>query len=275
MFVYILSLTNNKYYVGRTANVMKRYDEHVSGNGSVWTKLYQPIALLNVLDETDQFSELNVTLLCMRDYQVENVRGSCFTQITLEDSEISIIQKMISGIHDECYICKSTTHYMNQCPRRLLAKKCDTCNETGHTSDSCSYSEIHCNTCGKTNHTSDKCFYNKIICNICGRNNHKADDCYANYHKNGEIICKSCYKTGHKSADCNLILMCDTCGRSGHSSESCYATTTMSGETICKNCKKTGHDLANCYTDNIKLCFTCGEHDHSTSEHEIAQYSKR
>ena len=36
--IYILKLEGGNYYVGKTDNPTKRYQEHVEGKGSAWTK---------------------------------------------------------------------------------------------------------------------------------------------------------------------------------------------------------------------------------------------
>jgi predicted GIY-YIG superfamily endonuclease len=36
--IYILKLREGKYYIGKTKNVEKRFNEHIAGNGSGWTK---------------------------------------------------------------------------------------------------------------------------------------------------------------------------------------------------------------------------------------------
>ena len=41
--IYILRLTNNKFYVGKTYNIFIRYKQHLNGNGSFWTKKYKPL----------------------------------------------------------------------------------------------------------------------------------------------------------------------------------------------------------------------------------------
>ena len=43
--VYILKLTNNKYYIGSSLNLYRRLIQHWSQCGSKWTHLYQPMEL--------------------------------------------------------------------------------------------------------------------------------------------------------------------------------------------------------------------------------------
>jgi predicted GIY-YIG superfamily endonuclease len=42
--IYILKLEENKWYVGKTyRKVKERFQEHLDGKGSSWTKKYKPI----------------------------------------------------------------------------------------------------------------------------------------------------------------------------------------------------------------------------------------
>jgi predicted GIY-YIG superfamily endonuclease len=43
--IYILKLDNGKYYVGKSNHVRQKYSDHISGNGSEWTRLYKPISI--------------------------------------------------------------------------------------------------------------------------------------------------------------------------------------------------------------------------------------
>ena len=43
VFIYILQLQLNKYYVGKTNNPKIRLNNHFKSCGSAWTKKYKPI----------------------------------------------------------------------------------------------------------------------------------------------------------------------------------------------------------------------------------------
>ena len=38
VYIYVLKLTNNKYYVGKTHNPNLRLNAHIYNSGSAWTK---------------------------------------------------------------------------------------------------------------------------------------------------------------------------------------------------------------------------------------------
>lgn len=46
VFIYILQLESNKYYIGKTNNPDIRLDSHFNSNGSEWT-LNKPLLILN------------------------------------------------------------------------------------------------------------------------------------------------------------------------------------------------------------------------------------
>ena len=48
-FIYVLKLEGGKYYVGKTNNPNIRVNNHFNSNGSVWTKKYKPLSVLEVI----------------------------------------------------------------------------------------------------------------------------------------------------------------------------------------------------------------------------------
>ena len=45
MFLYVLPLENNCWYVGTTEDLQKRYEAHAKGRGAAWTKLHKPLSM--------------------------------------------------------------------------------------------------------------------------------------------------------------------------------------------------------------------------------------
>ena len=43
--IYILRLQGGRYYVGKSDNVLDRYQQHYNGNGSAWTNKYKPLII--------------------------------------------------------------------------------------------------------------------------------------------------------------------------------------------------------------------------------------
>jgi predicted GIY-YIG superfamily endonuclease len=73
--VYVLLLKNAHFYVGITDNLKKRISQHFAGIGAVWTKKYQPIEVLEIIQNASQLIETRVTCEYMNRYGKERVRG--------------------------------------------------------------------------------------------------------------------------------------------------------------------------------------------------------
>lgn len=85
--LYVLALECDKYYVGISRNVKKRFDAHQRGEGAEWTKLYKP---LKVISDTQlafcsytkvKPYEDQKTIELMKKYGRENVRGGMYCAI--------------------------------------------------------------------------------------------------------------------------------------------------------------------------------------------------
>lgn len=87
--VYILRLSNQKWYVGFTRDLEHRLEVHKNGEGASWTKLHKPIQLTAVV-YGDKSTERQITLDLMIEYGWENVRGSAWTNCNLNKPPIPI-----------------------------------------------------------------------------------------------------------------------------------------------------------------------------------------
>lgn len=108
VFIYLLQLEKNKYYVGKTTNPKLRLDKHFTSNGSFWTKKYKPINILEIIPNCDDYDEDKFTIKYMEKYGINNVRGGSFCQIKLSDINISTLKQMINVIYVEIMIILQT-----------------------------------------------------------------------------------------------------------------------------------------------------------------------
>ena len=115
VFIYILLLEQNKYYVGKTDNPRFRIKSHFKENGSAWTKKYSPLKLLELIPNCDNFDEDKYTKIYMNKYGINNVRGGSFCQIELDKRTYEILQKMIFSATDKCYLCGKEGHFIDKC----------------------------------------------------------------------------------------------------------------------------------------------------------------
>jgi predicted GIY-YIG superfamily endonuclease len=150
--VYVLRLRDDKYYVGQSDNKRRRIGEHREGRGegTEFTKKHAVVEEIEPLTETMtnlNSWELKETLTRMKEHGIENVRGSRWWQLVLQQNDIDGIKKEMvtyfthllsclthsltslltylltylrysrtqASILDLCYHCLSASHYANEC----------------------------------------------------------------------------------------------------------------------------------------------------------------
>lgn len=175
--VYVLLLKDQKYYVGCTVDVQRRFQEHKNGQGSSWTHKYPPIKILEQKPGT--YTDENIlTKQYMARYGIKNVRGGIHCRTYLHPSEKKLLEKEMRSVKNACYKCGLVGHYANVCGFSV----CKRCRKKGHIAEKCM--SVYCYRCGRTSHTFDKC--------------------YAKTHLNGENMhnCYRCGRSGHLRMDC-------------------------------------------------------------------------
>lgn len=59
--IYILKLNDNKYYIGKTNRTVKnRYQEHLEGIGSFWTKKYKPLSVVKQIENSSHLMKIGM-----------------------------------------------------------------------------------------------------------------------------------------------------------------------------------------------------------------------
>lgn len=120
MFIYILKLKSNKYYIGKSRNIStlkNRIRQHYTYRGSVWTKKYKPEKIIDVIkcEEEDKYIEDKFVFDYMNKYGIENVRGGSFCQVKLGEEEKRLIKRIIQTEEDRCFYCNSKEHLVSEC----------------------------------------------------------------------------------------------------------------------------------------------------------------
>ena len=197
VYIYVLKLQENKYYVGKTNNPSFRIENHLSGYGSSWTTIYKPLKLVELIPNCDDYDEDKYTQKYMDKYGVDNVRGGSFVSIELSKEEKKIIEKKINGSNDKCFKCGIKGHFASNCL------------------------------------STQKNSYNTNVCYRCGRPGHYASSCYATTNTRGEYIDDSDDSEEWETTDYDEDdIVCYRCGRPGHYASCCYARTTINGSII-------------------------------------------
>jgi hypothetical protein len=191
IYIYILELENNKYYVGKTTIPNFRLEQHFNSLGSSWTKKYKPIKILELKPNCDNYDEDKYTRMYMDMYGVNNVRGGSYVKIKLDKITIENLERMNKTVTDKCFSCGSNDHFAKNCNHiqhnkdKIIIYYCNYCNKefdtkkgvTCHENLYCKNKKILCYTKPKIN-----------ICYKCGRDGHYSNECYALKHINGKYL---------------------------------------------------------------------------------------
>jgi predicted GIY-YIG superfamily endonuclease len=118
-YIYVLQLECGKYYVGKTRDVARRFEDHQYGNGSVWTSKYRPICIEKEIKSTNRFDEDNYVKEYMMKHGIDNVRGGVYSTVILSREQRKLLEKEFLGASNLCFHCGDPNHYIQYCPDKF------------------------------------------------------------------------------------------------------------------------------------------------------------
>lgn len=156
--LYVLQLEDGKWYVGKTDDVQKRFQQHKTGKGSAWTKEFKPIKIAETRTITSLHDENNVTKDLMKKYGIANVRGGAYCQVDLAEEQEIALKHELNSNSDKCYNCGRKGHFANRCPNQESESEEEVVVYTKK-----SYGGPTCYRCGRKGHYSTSCYARSTV----------------------------------------------------------------------------------------------------------------
>lgn len=222
VYIYVFELEDGRYYIGKSETPEIRIEAHISGEGSQFTRLHKPVKIKEIISDCDDYDEDKYTLKYMDMYGIHNVRGGTFSQIELTEENVKMINRMINGAKNQCFICGSKEHFVKNCDKRKEVKvafvdgKCK-----------CASSLI-------SPHRKSKCAFKKVFdfFEIFTNTVEDEEDEIPFYDDDDHSEKKTCSRKSSTQPKSKKSRACYRCGREGHYASSCYAKKSIRGKTI-------------------------------------------
>ena len=115
MYVYIIQLEDNRFYVGTTCNPQFSMSRHFNAAGTPWTTKYNPIKIIEFIPDCDKYDEDKHVRRYMENYGIDRVRGGSFCDEVLPDAMRRMLEDMKHVTETACSKCGQHGHLMRNC----------------------------------------------------------------------------------------------------------------------------------------------------------------
>jgi len=171
--LYILRLTCNKWFIGKSKDVPHTCAYYDCGFGPQWIRTYNVIEVSEVRPLKGEHDVRDTTLKWMKMYGLENVRNVGCDGMKLEDDEEMAIRFMMHAPPDACVKCHATGHTHEDCKHeKNISWACQWCVSDYPNRYACEQHEKGCrppppelpppknwcSRCGRTEHVAARCF---------------------------------------------------------------------------------------------------------------------
>jgi len=117
--VYILELAHGRVYVGHSSDTRRRIQQHLTGQGSAFTKAFPPTGVvlprLGCVTGCAEAAERDETLRYMFLRGIMLVRGWKYVRVAMQDSEHDEAEANIRELFDLCRRCGHPGHFIGHC----------------------------------------------------------------------------------------------------------------------------------------------------------------
>lgn len=116
LYIYVLALVENKYYIGKTTDLESRLNDHYNktSRSAYWTKKYSAIGVVDLLIMANDYDEDKMVFEYMERYGIDNVRGGSFSKVSLTAEEKKMINRLLDSATNRCFKCAGS-HFANNC----------------------------------------------------------------------------------------------------------------------------------------------------------------
>ncbi len=152
IYIYILELCNNKFYIGKLYNIYELEDTILMlDETNEWLYYNKIIKIASIECFEENFDEVYFIYEFMQHQGVHNVRGGVFNKMNLSLDNAYNIFLNIKTEQNKCYLCGLNNHNAYKCKLRnkydyhklvILVNSniyCYNCNNTGHYKEDCKY----------------------------------------------------------------------------------------------------------------------------------------